>query len=47
MMKRVVEFTRLSGKRVRGDFLQSWKVSTGKPIKPAEEGNDDKPLLPS
>lgn len=47
MMKSVVESTRLSGKRVCGDFLQSWKASAGRPTEPAEEGNDYKPLLPS
>jgi len=46
-MKSIVEFTRLSGTGVWGDFLQSWKVSAGKLIKPAEEGNDYKHLLPS
>lgn len=30
-----------------GYFLQSWEVSAGKPIKPAEESNDYKALLPS
>lgn len=40
MMKNVVELTRLGGKRLCGDFVQSWRISAGKPIKPAEEGNE-------
>lgn len=42
MMKNVVELTRLGGKRLCGDFVQSWRISAGKPIKPAEEGNEKK-----
>lgn len=40
MMKNVAEFTRHGGKRLCGDFLQSWRISAGKPIKLAEESNE-------